>query len=163
MGAVGRAIRPSLRPPPLAQRAGERHVRAVGALARAETPRGGRLGRAEPVQAPRERDRGDDGVGERGDRAARRLLLALQDPVVRDERAVEARRRRDAAGRDRRVVRQVLWEPFSAAGRPEARRPEITEAIERLRPLASEALLATFKQTMAGEVERAFGKVLERQ
>ncbi len=57
---------------------------------------------------------------------------------------------------------EELWNPFAKEGRPEERWPEITEAIERLRPLASEALLATFKQTMAAEVEQAFGKALRR-
>jgi len=56
-----------------------------------------------------------------------------------------------------------LWKPFDAEGQPEERWPEITEAIERLRPLASEALLAMFKQTMAAEVEEGFGKMLEHQ
>ena len=49
------------------------------------------------------------------------------------------------------------------AGHPDERWPEISESIERLRPIASEALLATFRQTMAREVQDAFGKVLERQ
>jgi DNA-binding transcriptional MerR regulator len=56
-----------------------------------------------------------------------------------------------------------LWKPFQEAGQPEARWDEVTESIERLRPLASEALLAVFKQTMTAEVEDAFGKALERQ
>ncbi|GAC1326351.1 MAG: MerR family transcriptional regulator [Thermoleophilaceae bacterium] len=56
-----------------------------------------------------------------------------------------------------------VWKPFSDAGQPSDRWPEVTETIERLRPLASEAVLATFKQTMEAEVERAFGKVLEEQ
>lgn len=56
-----------------------------------------------------------------------------------------------------------LWTPFEKAGQPDERWPEITETIERVRPIAAEALLATFKQTMAREVEDAFGKALERQ
>lgn len=56
-----------------------------------------------------------------------------------------------------------LWIPFDRAGQPADRWPEITETIERVRPIASEALLATFRQTMAREVEDAFGKALERQ
>jgi DNA-binding transcriptional MerR regulator len=56
-----------------------------------------------------------------------------------------------------------LWSPFDDDGQPAERWPEITETIERLRPLASEVVLATFKQTMGSEVEEAFGKVLERQ
>jgi DNA-binding transcriptional MerR regulator len=74
--------------------------------------------------------------------------------------------RRNAESTSRAFVRlflDELWKPFDAEGQPEERWPEITEAIERLRPLASEVLLAVFKQTMATEVEEAFGKMLEQQ
>jgi DNA-binding transcriptional MerR regulator len=56
-----------------------------------------------------------------------------------------------------------FWKPFDEAGQPEERWEEVTETIERLRPIASEAMLAVFRQTMTAEVEDAFGKVLERQ
>jgi DNA-binding transcriptional MerR regulator len=56
-----------------------------------------------------------------------------------------------------------VWKPFDRAGRPDERWDEITEAIERLRPLASEALLAVFKQKMSAEVEDAFGKLIEEK
>jgi DNA-binding transcriptional MerR regulator len=56
-----------------------------------------------------------------------------------------------------------LWEPFEQAGQPEERWDEMIHAIEALRPIASEALLAVFKQRMTTQVERAFGKVLEQQ
>jgi DNA-binding transcriptional MerR regulator len=56
-----------------------------------------------------------------------------------------------------------LWKPFDQDDRPDERWPDITESIERLRPLASEAVLALFKQTMAEEVEQAFGKILDDQ
>ena len=56
-----------------------------------------------------------------------------------------------------------LWLPFERDGQPEERWPEVMESIERLRSLASEALLATFHQTMTAEVEDAFGKALARQ
>ena len=56
-----------------------------------------------------------------------------------------------------------LWKPFDQDDRPDERWPDITESIERLRPLASEAVLALFKQTMAEEVEQAFGKILDEQ
>ena len=62
-----------------------------------------------------------------------------------------------------RLFLQELWRPFDQEGQPAERWDEVTESIERLRPLASEALLAMFKQTMTAEVEVAFGKVLERQ
>jgi DNA-binding transcriptional MerR regulator len=56
-----------------------------------------------------------------------------------------------------------LWRPLSEDGRAVERWPEITEAVERLRPLASEVVLATFKQTMEAEVEKAFGRALDEQ
>lgn len=56
-----------------------------------------------------------------------------------------------------------LWKPFEEAGRPDERWPEITEAIEQLRPLAVEALNATFRLALTAEVEKAFGEVLERR
>ncbi len=56
-----------------------------------------------------------------------------------------------------------LWEPFEQAGQPEERWDEMIGAIEALRPIASEALLAVFKQRMTSQVERAFGRVLEQQ
>jgi DNA-binding transcriptional MerR regulator len=56
-----------------------------------------------------------------------------------------------------------LWEPFERAGQPDERWEEMIEATDALRPIASEALLAVFKQRMTTQVERAFGKVLEQQ
>jgi DNA-binding transcriptional MerR regulator len=56
-----------------------------------------------------------------------------------------------------------VWGPFQEAGQPEERWPEVREALERLRPLASEALLAVFRQTMTRAVEDAFGKELQRK
>ncbi len=35
-----------------------------------------------------------------------------------------------------RLFVEAVWKPFEAAGRPEERWPEISEALERLRPLA---------------------------
>jgi len=56
-----------------------------------------------------------------------------------------------------------LWEPFEDAGQPEERWDGLIEAVDSLRPLASEALLALFKQRMTTELEDAFGKVIEHQ
>jgi DNA-binding transcriptional MerR regulator len=56
-----------------------------------------------------------------------------------------------------------LWEPFEQAGQPDERWDELIEAVSSLRPLASEALLALFKQRMTAQLESAFGKVLEHQ
>jgi DNA-binding transcriptional MerR regulator len=56
-----------------------------------------------------------------------------------------------------------LWVPFAEAGEPEERWEEVVEAIRALRPIASEALLAIFKQRMSAQVEAASAKLLERQ
>jgi DNA-binding transcriptional MerR regulator len=56
-----------------------------------------------------------------------------------------------------------LWKPFDESGRPDEGWADIIAAIERLRPLAVEALNATFRLTLTAEVEKAFGEVLERR
>ncbi|HET9199301.1 MAG TPA: MerR family transcriptional regulator [Solirubrobacterales bacterium] len=56
-----------------------------------------------------------------------------------------------------------LWKPFDEAGRPEEGWDELIEAIGRLRPLAFDALNATFRLTLTTEIEKAFGEVLERR
>ena len=58
-------------------------------------------------------------------------------------------------------VRDV-WRPFQEAGMPPELWPEIDESIERLRPLASDALLAIFQQRMRAQIETAFGDSGER-
>lgn len=55
-----------------------------------------------------------------------------------------------------------VWKPFEEDGYPEDRWPEVREALHRLRPLSSLALMAIYQMTMADEVESAFGKQLER-
>ena len=62
-----------------------------------------------------------------------------------------------------KLFMRELWMPFERAGQPEESWDATIEAIERLRSIASEALLAMFKQRMTVQVERAFGKVLEQQ
>jgi DNA-binding transcriptional MerR regulator len=56
----------------------------------------------------------------------------------------------------------AIWKPFVEAGRPDERWPSVREALERLRPLASDAVLASFQQAMTEAVEDAFGKELRR-
>jgi DNA-binding transcriptional MerR regulator len=60
------------------------------------------------------------------------------------------------------LVLDAVWKPFEEAGYPESRWSDVVESVERLRPLASQALVAVFQQTMTREVEGAFGKLLER-
>jgi DNA-binding transcriptional MerR regulator len=61
-----------------------------------------------------------------------------------------------------RLFLEDLWKPFADAGYPQERWSEVTESIERLRPLSSQALLASYQITMSQEVEVAFGRELER-
>jgi DNA-binding transcriptional MerR regulator len=55
-----------------------------------------------------------------------------------------------------------LWKPFDEAGRPDEDWPKMIAAVERLRPIAVEALVATFRLNLTEEVDKAFGEVLER-
>ena len=55
-----------------------------------------------------------------------------------------------------------VWKPFNEAGRPEEDWPNVREALERLRPLASEALLVIFQQVMSETVEEVTGREIQR-
>jgi DNA-binding transcriptional MerR regulator len=57
---------------------------------------------------------------------------------------------------------EFIWKPFDDAGRPESDWPAVRAALDQLRPLASETLLAGFAPTMTHAVEVAFGKELDR-
>jgi DNA-binding transcriptional MerR regulator len=57
---------------------------------------------------------------------------------------------------------ESVWKPFERAGRPNEEWPRVREALERLRPLASESLLATFQLVMTEATEKEFGRVVER-
>lgn len=56
-----------------------------------------------------------------------------------------------------------VWKPFESRGRPEEDWPRIREAVEELRPLATDALLVVFRRQMTTAVEEAFGRELEQQ
>ena len=62
-----------------------------------------------------------------------------------------------------RLYLRELWEPFQRAGQPDDHWDEVIDAVNTLRPLASEALLALFKQRMTTQLEDTFGKVIEHQ
>lgn len=82
-----------------------------------------------------------------------RTVLAIAEQVVR---------RAEAVSKDFiELFLEAVWKPFVEAGRPEEEWPRVREALERLRPLASEAVLATFQRAMTQGVERAFGRELE--
>jgi DNA-binding transcriptional MerR regulator len=55
-----------------------------------------------------------------------------------------------------RLFTDSVWGPFEAAGRPPERWSEVSDALERLRPLAAESLLAVFAISMDDAAGRAF-------
>jgi DNA-binding transcriptional MerR regulator len=55
-----------------------------------------------------------------------------------------------------------VWKPFEAEGYPDERWAQVQEALDRLRPLSLQALVAVHRMTMSAEVEKALGKQLER-
>jgi DNA-binding transcriptional MerR regulator len=55
---------------------------------------------------------------------------------------------------------QEVWRPFDQAGRPEGEWPRMSEALERMRPLAAGALLATFQIAMGEAVEKESERTL---
>jgi DNA-binding transcriptional MerR regulator len=57
---------------------------------------------------------------------------------------------------------ESVWKPFNRAGRPEEEWPKVREALERLRPVASEAVLAMFQQVMSEEVEKAAARDIQQ-
>jgi DNA-binding transcriptional MerR regulator len=61
-----------------------------------------------------------------------------------------------------RLVMDRVWTPFARSEHPEDRLPEVRAALERLRPMATEALVALFQQRMTARTERAFGRELDR-
>jgi hypothetical protein len=58
---------------------------------------------------------------------------------------------------------EQVWRPFAEAGQSESEWPDVRDAIERLRPLATDAVMAVFRRTMTEAVEKRFGEELERR
>jgi DNA-binding transcriptional MerR regulator len=98
-------------------------------------------------------------------------LLAVGDEAVRSGiplRAAlsvieEVQHHCDSASRSfvRLFLREV-WKPFAKADMPVEGWPEIEDAVERLRPAASEALLTIFQQRLSTQIEGAFSEITRR-
>lgn len=58
---------------------------------------------------------------------------------------------------------EEVWRPFTASEQAENEWPTVRNAIERLRPLATDAVIAVFRRTMTEAVEKRFGEELERR
>jgi DNA-binding transcriptional MerR regulator len=98
-------------------------------------------------------------------------LLAVGDEAVRSGIPLRAalaviedvHRHCDAASRSfvKLFLREV-WRPFAKADMPAERWPEIEDAVERLRPAASEALLTIFREQLSRQIESALTDITHR-
>jgi len=98
-------------------------------------------------------------------------LLAVGDEAVKSGiplRAAldviqEIQRHCDSVSRSfvKLFLREV-WKPFATADMPVERWPQIEDAVDRLRPAASEALLTIFQQRLGTKIEDAFSEITHR-
>lgn len=58
------------------------------------------------------------------------------------------------------LFKDTVWREFVEAGKPETQWPRVQQAVERVQPVASQALLASFRIVMAEAVEAALGELL---
>lgn len=98
-------------------------------------------------------------------------LLETAEEVVRrgiplphalDLFAELSRHARDVSRKFVKVFIDDVWKPFSDAGLPDDRWDEVAESMEQLRPLAGEALLTVYRQTLSEEVEQTFADITRR-
>jgi DNA-binding transcriptional MerR regulator len=94
-----------------------------------------------------------------------RAGTALVELGVSPQAAIEtaAQLRRHSEGVAKVFVElfvKEIWEPFDKAGRSEEDWPKVREALDRMRPLASDALLAMFQITMGESTEKAGERTL---
>jgi DNA-binding transcriptional MerR regulator len=58
------------------------------------------------------------------------------------------------------LFKDTVWRDFDEAGQPAGEWPRVQQAVERVQPVASQALLASFRIVMAAAVESALGELL---
>jgi DNA-binding transcriptional MerR regulator len=96
-------------------------------------------------------------------RAGKELERLGVPPETAMQLATRIRRHADGVARAYvELFVEEVWKPFEEAGAPEERWPEVRDALERLRPLAADTLLAIFGVAMADASEQAFGREIER-
>ena len=98
-------------------------------------------------------------------------LLEVAEQLVRHGISVRAalalvadlrRHSRSVSQRFVKLFIDEVWKPFVDAGMPDEEWGAIVDALEGTRPLASEAVLAVFRQTLSDEVEGAFADITRR-
>ena len=80
-------------------------------------------------------------------------LPAEAGPTVYEELS---RHSRGVARAFVRLFVEQVWRPFEERGQPEEEWPRVREALDRMRPLAEQSLLATFRIVMDREAKAAF-------
>ena len=92
-------------------------------------------------------------------------LLGLGIPLEKSLEVIEdvARQADSVAAAFVKLFLDRVWKPFDRAGQPEPDWPAVLAALDQLRPLATEVLVATFQPRMTQAAEKAFGRELERR
>lgn len=72
------------------------------------------------------------------------------------------RHARDVSRKFVKLFVDDVWKPFSDAGLPDERWGEVADSMEELRPLAAQALLTVYRQTLSDEVETTFADITRR-
>jgi len=110
-------------------------------------------------------------IGEGRFRAPSPSLLAIAEEVVgrgisvRSTLAVLEDIDRHCESVSRSLVElfvHEIWKPFAQADMPSERWPEIEHAVDRLGPVASEALMAIFQRRLRVQLEDAFKEITRR-
>ena len=110
-------------------------------------------------------------IGEGGYQAPSPSLLAIAEEVVgrgislRSALAVLEDIDRHCDSVSRSLVElfvHEIWKPFAQADMPAERWPEIEDAVRRLGPVASEALMAIFQRRLSARIEGAFDEITRR-
>ena len=92
-------------------------------------------------------------------------LLGLGIPLDKALDVIEAVARQADSVADAfvKLFLDRIWKPFDRAGQPEPDWPAVLAALEQLRPLATEVLVAIFQPRMTQATEKAFGRELDRR
>ena len=100
-------------------------------------------------------------ISPRLQRAGTALIELGVSPEAAVETAEELRRCSEVVARTFvELFVKEIWEPFDKAGRPDEDWPKVREALDRMRPLASDALLAMFQIAMGESTEKAGERTL---
>jgi DNA-binding transcriptional MerR regulator len=121
------------------------------------------IGRGERLGILRELPDGKvEAISPRLQRAGGALVELGVSPKATLDVADKLRRQADAAARTFvDLFVKEIWEPFDKAGRPEEDWPKVREALDRMRPLASDAVLAMFQIAMGEATEKAGERTLQ--